>query len=84
MNLPQQPQDYPAPEAWMLEAADEIDVKLGLPRMDQAPEWCARIIALHYAKHVASLKPDARSMIPPLNSLTIAEWVERFAEEDPK
>lgn len=53
-----QPQDYPNPEEWMLQAADEIDIKLGLPRMDQAPEWCARIIARHYAAHVAKAQPQ--------------------------
>lgn len=83
MNLPQQPQDYPIPEEWMLKAADEIDVKLGLPRMDQAPEWCARIIALHYAQHVAELRPETRAVIP-IKSPTIAEWVRKFAEKDPQ
>jgi len=37
----EQPQDYPPAEEWMRKAADDIDIKLGLPRHDQAPEWCA-------------------------------------------
>jgi len=52
----EQPQDYPPAEEWMRKAADDIDIKLGLPRHDQAPEWCARIIARHYQGHLAHLK----------------------------
>lgn len=50
--MSEQPQDYPPAQDWMRRAAEDIDVKLGLPRSDLAIEFCAKIIARAYLNHL--------------------------------
>src|SRR5882672_229760 len=52
---------------WMRKAANDIDIKLGLPRFDMAIEWAAEIIAKSYATFLLEegSKPPRRAVEKP-------------------
>lgn len=79
-----QPQDYPPAKAWMKEAANDIDIKLGLPRSDLAIEWCAKIIARHYENHLdltQLIEENASAHRARAVALAANEIAEALAEE---
>lgn len=79
-----QPQDYPAPSGWMVKAAEEIDIKLGLPRSDLAIDWCARIIAQHHLQSLdlaQLVQENAAAERAKMVALASREIVDALVEE---
>jgi hypothetical protein len=52
--------EKPVVEQWMVDAAIEIDQKLGLPRHDLAIQWAAEIVARHAEQNAACRGKNAR------------------------